>query len=58
MGNIKEAGRLRLTLLAPNSRSVGFVTLVAWTLEAEGVDNGAAQNNANATPRHQPVSVK
>ena len=56
LGGIKEAGRTRLTLQSPTSRSVGFVTLIAWTLEPEGVDRGNAQNNVNATPHHQPVS--
>ncbi|KAG0723459.1 hypothetical protein GWK47_042674 [Chionoecetes opilio] len=54
LGGLHETGRSRLSLLSPACRNVGFITISAWTLEAESMD--ASHTPSNATPHHQPVS--
>lgn len=55
LGGLLETGRSRLSLQSPHGRTVGFITITAWTLEAESVD-ASTHTPSNATPLHQPVS--
>lgn len=55
LGELRETGRSRLSLQSPLGRNVGFITITAWTLEAESVDPNS-HTPSNATPHHQPVS--
>lgn len=55
LGGLHETGRSRLSLLSPAGRNVGFITISAWTLEAESMD-ASSHTPCNATPHHQPVS--
>ncbi|XP_045108228.1 LOW QUALITY PROTEIN: inositol polyphosphate-4-phosphatase type I A-like [Portunus trituberculatus] len=54
LGGLHETGRSRLSLLSPAGRNVGFITISAWTLEAESVD-ASSHTPSNATPHHQPA---
>ncbi|XP_050686414.1 inositol polyphosphate-4-phosphatase type I A-like isoform X1 [Eriocheir sinensis] len=54
LGGLHETGRSRLSLLSPAGRNVGFITISAWTLEAEAVD-ASSHTPSNATPHHQPA---
>ncbi|KAK3872993.1 hypothetical protein Pcinc_021955 [Petrolisthes cinctipes] len=54
LGGLLETGRSRLSLQSPAGRNVGFITIIAWALEAESVD-AASHTPSNATPHHQPA---
>nr|XP_053629315.1 inositol polyphosphate-4-phosphatase type I A-like isoform X2 [Cherax quadricarinatus] len=54
LGGLLETGRSRLSLQSPLGRNVGFITITAWTLEAESVD-ASTHTPSNATPHHQPA---
>ncbi|XP_069194385.1 inositol polyphosphate-4-phosphatase type I A isoform X2 [Procambarus clarkii] len=54
LGGLLETGRSRLSLQSPHGRTVGFITITAWTLEAESVD-ASTHTPSNATPLHQPA---
>lgn len=54
LGALLETGRSRLSLQSPVGRNVGFITVTAWTLEAESVD-ASSHTPSNATPHHQPA---
>ena len=56
LGSLRETGRSRLSLQSPLGRNVGFITIIAWTLEPESVD-ATSHTPSNATPHHQPVSL-
>lgn len=54
LGGLRETGRTRLSLQSPVGRTIGFITVVTWTLEPESVDASHTPNNA--TPIHQPCA--
>ncbi|XP_042884545.1 inositol polyphosphate-4-phosphatase type I A-like isoform X3 [Penaeus japonicus] len=56
LGELRETGRSRLSLQSPLGRNVGFITITAWTLEAESVDPNS-HTPSNATPHHQPAPL-
>ncbi|KAK7074208.1 Type I inositol 3,4-bisphosphate 4-phosphatase, partial [Halocaridina rubra] len=55
LGSLRETCRSRLSLQSPLGRNVGFITIIAWTLEPESVD-ASSHTPSNATPHHQPAA--